>query len=151
MSEQSSNDTVPMVQKHKLVEGKMWKTLKCLAETEGTIHLISSLKSRGLATNDVKNFVVKQTIHKRVLTYVDARVRNCAMQSKLKDALAHAKRLRQIKNTLRSKILKQYKTKAKGKRVVRSLVRKYRKLRNSEFCGFQQQTSGILSLLQEVS
>ena len=111
----------------------MWKTLKCLAETEGTIHLLSTLKSRGLATNDIRNFVVKQTVHKKILTDVDARVRNCAMQSKLIDALAHAKRLRQTKNSLKQKILKKYRTKAKGKRIVKGLVDKYRNLKVKEF------------------
>ena len=55
-----------MVQKQKSVEGKLRETLLKLAETEAKIHLFSTLKTLGLATNDVKHFVEKQVIHKKV-------------------------------------------------------------------------------------
>ena len=50
----------------KTVECRLGLTYKKLAETEANIFLFKTLKQMGLATNDVSNFIKKQTIHKRV-------------------------------------------------------------------------------------
>ena len=65
-------DTVPLVQKNENVEGRLWRTLESIAVTEGNVVLLSTLKSRGLATNDIRHFINKQTIHKKVVKSVDA-------------------------------------------------------------------------------
>ena len=123
-------NTVPMAQNMTKVEGKLWETLRVLAGTEGNIYLFSTLKSLGLATNDVRNFVQKQTIHKRIEKSVDGRLKRVAMQSKLRDACAFAKRLRQDKNCLKRKILMKYRTdKAKGRRIIKDMIMRYRKLK----------------------
>ena len=76
-------NSAPMVPRIKTVEGQLWMTLKNLAATEAKVHLFSTLRLMGLGTNDVENFVEKQSIHKKVKTWADNRVRGVAMQSKL--------------------------------------------------------------------
>ena len=126
-------NTVPMAQKFKNVEGKLWDTFRALAGTEGKIYMFSTLKALGLATNDVRNFVSKQTMHKKVEMNVDVKLKKSAMQSKLRDACAYAKRLRQDKNYLRTKVLKKYQNcKSIGKKVVNDMVYRYRKLKRTE-------------------
>ena len=121
-------DTVPVKgQNTKTVEGRLMVTLRKLAVTEGNLHLLSSLKKRGLSTNDVTHFVVKQTLHKKVDREIDNKVRMSAMTSKIVDATAYAKRLRQEKNTIRSRVLKKYQgSKSKGKRIVDNMDKRYR-------------------------
>ena len=87
----------PMVPKQKTVEGRLMDLMKRLAVTEGNIHLFSRLKTLGIGTNDVENFAKKQVYHKKVHTMIDPKVLRVAMGSKLADACAHAKRLRQQK------------------------------------------------------
>ena len=101
-------NVVPMARRNETVEGKLWMTLCLLAATEGNIHLFSTLKRKNLSTNDVSSFLSKQTIHKRVNSCVDVKVRKAAMHSKLVDALAYAKRLRQQRNSLKKQVLKKY-------------------------------------------
>ena len=133
MSKLNQNlNTVPMVLKQKNVEGRLWETLRSLAVTEGNIVLLNTLKSKNLATNDVKNFVDKQKIHKRVNKTADARVRRSAMHSKLADALAHAKRLRQTKNVLKQKFVKQCASKSQGSRIIKNLMVRYRQTNQVE-------------------
>ena len=128
-------NTVPsMAQKTKTVEGRLMETLRCLARTEGNLYLFTTLKSFGLSTNDITHFVSKQSIHKRVKTKIDDKVRKAAMHSKIVDASAYAKRLRQEKNTWRQRILKKYQNcRSKGKRIVDDLLSKYRDLRRQEY------------------
>ena len=92
------------VQNLKTVECQLRMTYEKLAETEANVYIFNTLKGMNLATNDVKNFVRKQTIHKRVQTKPDSKVQNAAMRSKLSDALAFAKRLRQKRNTLKGSL-----------------------------------------------
>ena len=49
--------------KTKSVEGKLWETLRELAETEGRIKLFSTLKSWGVATNDIRNVLFGKTTY----------------------------------------------------------------------------------------
>ena len=123
-------NTVPLAQSTKSVEGRLWVTLKLLAGTEANIHLFGTLKKIGLATNDVGHFVRKQTIHKKANKSVDSKLKKSAMQSKLGDACAYARRLRQTKNALKNKILDKYRNnRQEGKRVVTEFLQRYRVLK----------------------
>ena len=121
-------DTVPeQAQKKQTVEGQLWRTYRALAETEGSVYLLSTLKTLGLATNEVKSFVVNQTVHKKVDGRIDHKVRSAAMKSKLIDACTHAKRLRQKKNTLKERVAKKYQhMKSKCRRIFENMVKRYR-------------------------
>ena len=117
-------------QKSKTVEGQLWGTFRALAEAEGRVYLLSKLKSLGLATNDVKNFTEKQVLHKKMSSSIDYRVLRTAMRSKLSDACAHAKMLRQNKNTLKNRLTKKYQHhKSKRKHILEDMVRRYRQLK----------------------
>ena len=94
----------PQACKQKSVEGKLWRTLRSLADTEANVYLFSTLRSLGLATNDVRNFVDKQAKHKKMNKLGDSRVKRQCMQSKLVDAYAYAKKLRQIKSLQKKRI-----------------------------------------------
>ena len=123
-------NTVPKAQSTKSVEGRLWETLKLLAGTEANIVLFDTLRKLGLATNDVRHFVFKQTIHKKAEKKVDVRLKRSAMQNKLSDACAYAKRLRQMKNNLKRKILQKYRCDGQdGKKVVMDMIRRYRELK----------------------
>ena len=56
MSSMNLLDTVsvPQTQKNKTVEGQLWGTYRALAETEGIVYLLGTLKGFGLATNEVR-------------------------------------------------------------------------------------------------
>ena len=124
---------MPLASKIKSVEGKLWETCRALAGTEGNIYLFSTLKSLGLATNDVKHFVEKQTIHKKADKKVDVKLMKSAMQCKLKDACAHAKRLRQDKNCLRNKVFSKYRNSGtQAKKIVNDIIIRYRNLKKTE-------------------
>ena len=135
-SEMSQQDkflnSTPLVSKHRTVEGRLWELMKCLAATEGNIHLFNGLKALGIGTNDVENFVRKQSGHKKVHTSIDTKVMRVAMHSKLVDACAHAKRLRQQRNIFRQRLFRKYQSKMKAKKVLSGLVVKYNGLKNSE-------------------
>ena len=137
MSDKNStvmNEASERVPQTKSVEGQLWKTLQKLAETEGVIKLLSTLKLLGLATNDVHSFVVKQVIHKKVCKKIDNKVKKVAMESKLRDAYAYAKRLRQDKNKYKNRLLKKYlSSKSYGKQVLSDLVWKYRDMKSMVF------------------
>ena len=122
-------NTVPLAQSTKSVEGKLWETLRLLAGTEANMHLFGTLKKLGLATNDVRHFVNKQTIHRKASKNIDFKLKKSAMQTKLGDACAYAKKLRQTKNILRNKVLQKYCDRQEGKKVVADLVNKYRVLK----------------------
>ena len=95
----------PGLQRNKTVECQLEKMYCKIAATEANIELFATLLSLGLATNDVKNFVQKQTIHKRVSSKPDLKVQRLAMRSKLSDACAHAKRLRQERDALKKRVM----------------------------------------------
>ena len=117
-------------QKSKTVEGQLWGTFRALAEAEGRVYLLSKLKSLGLATNDVKNFTEKQVVHKKMSSSIDFRVLKTAMRSKLSDACAHAKLLRQTKNTQKNRLTKKYMLhRSKGKHILDDMVKRYRQLK----------------------
>ena len=66
------------------------------------------LIKHNLATNDVKNFIVKQSIHKRALSEPDLKVQKAAMASKFQDAIAYAHRLRVERESLKRRLAKKY-------------------------------------------
>ena len=80
----------------------------------------------GLCTNDMGSFVTKQSSHKKASSSVDARVKKSAMHSKLTDACMHAKKLRQEKNMLRTKLFNKYQNKNVAKKIISNMVKKYR-------------------------
>ena len=126
-------DNVPKAHKKEKVEGQLWVTLRLLAATEGNIHLFNSLKNKNLATNDVSNFIKKQTIHRKVDKREDFKLKKAAMHSKLVDALSFASRLRQRKKIQRNEVMKFYKErKTYGRKVIKDLVDKYRERRTIE-------------------
>ena len=113
----------PKTQMTKSVEGKLWETLRSLAVTEGNIRLFHTLKNWGLATNDVSNFVRKQSLHKKAHKSTDCKTKKAAMASKLKDACMYAKKLRQEKNVIKNRVFRKYQhSRNEGKKVVSSLV-----------------------------
>ena len=119
--------------KTKSVEGKLWETLRELADTEGKIKLFNTLKLWGIATNDVRNFLKKQTIHRKINRAVDNKVRLAAMNSKLKDAYALAKRLRQAKSVYKKRVSRKYlNNKSQGKKVICQLLERYRSYRSQK-------------------
>ena len=123
----------PPAQKIKTVEGRLWESFGDLAVTEANIHFMSTLHSMGLATNDVKNFVRKQQKHKRVDGTIDYKVMKSAMKSKLIDAYALAKRLRQQKNIFKTRLSRKYRgDKTKCKHICDNMVMRYRSLKKSE-------------------
>ena len=131
----SSLNTVsdPKTLKTKSVEGKLWETLRSLAVTEGNIRLFHTLKNWGLATNDVTNFVSKQTLHMKAYKNADCKTKKAAMTNKLRDACMYAKKLRQEKNVIKNRVFKKYQySKAEGKKVVSSLLSRYRELKCEE-------------------
>ena len=118
----------------KTVEGRLSVTLSKLAATEGNLHLFTRLRRLGLSTNDVSSFVDKQLVHKKVLKSTDFKVKRTAMMSKIVDASAYAKRLRQEKNTLRKRLFMKYRNnKSKGKQIMDNLVQKYRSMKSKEY------------------
>ena len=128
-------DSVPVqAPRTKTVEGRLLETLYKLAVTEGNLHLFSTLRKLGLSTNDVTNFVSKQASHKKVKLEIDAKGRAAAMKSKIVDASAHAKRLRQEKNLCRQRVLKKYRgNKSLGRKVLDELLTKYRDRKLHEY------------------
>ena len=71
---QVPNDAPSRVQNSKTVECQLRMIYEKLAETEANVLLFTTLRSMKLATNDVKNFIKKQVIHKRVQTKPDIKV-----------------------------------------------------------------------------
>ena len=126
-SDSSINVAEQALQRNKTVECQLELTLEKLAATESNIELFNTLISLGLATNDVKNFVTKQCIHKRIDLGPDLKVQKVSMKSKLKDACAFAKRLRQLRDVLKGRLARKYSDrKACGRRILDRLLEKYR-------------------------
>ena len=65
----------------------MERTYELLAVTEVNVVMCDALIKLKLATNDVKSFISKQIIHKRVDRKPDLKVKKHAMRSKLLDAV----------------------------------------------------------------
>ena len=121
------NDAWTSSMQTKTVECQLGMTLDKIAATEANVELFEKLLKLGLATNDIKNFILKQSAQKRILCKPDFKVLRSAMRSKLSDACAFLKRLRRLRDTLKKRIARKYSSrKAYGRKVVDELVSKYR-------------------------
>ena len=110
----------------KTVECRLKTTYTKLARTEANIFLFTKLKSMNLATNDVTSFIDKQTIHKKASLLPDNKVKRAAMNSKLIDAIAYTKRLRQERDLLKRRLSRKFRSsKAQGRRICTDLVALY--------------------------
>ena len=143
--ESISNDVQSqIVQNIKTVECRLEETYGRLAESEALVELFSKLIKHNLATNDVKNFVQKQSIHKRVYSGPDPKVRKAAMKSKLLDAIANSRRLRIDRDTLKRRLAKKYASrKSLCRRIQEDLVKKYRMIKNEKLLANENKFSHI--------
>ena len=120
------------MQNVKTVECHLRLTYHKLAETEANVFMFTKLKALDLATNDVANFIVKQTIHKKTKSNSkpDLKVQRAAMGSKLVDAIAYCQRLRRERNVWKRKVVKKYvNEKSKGRKLLQNLVDYYRSVK----------------------
>ena len=122
-----SNDVHAMpVQNSKTVECKLRMTYEKLADTESNIFLFMKLKSMNLGTNDVTNFVRKQLAHKKTSSKPYLKVLRTIMRSKMVDAIAFSKRLRQQRDTTKRRLIKKYSNNmAHGRKILQNLVSHY--------------------------
>ena len=100
------NDVHENVQNKKTVECRLEETYGKLAAAETLVELFKKLMNHNLATNDISNFVRKQSIHKRIFSSPDLNVQKSAMKSKFVDALACVKRLRKDRDALKKRLAK---------------------------------------------
>ena len=121
-------------QRTKIVECRLWNTYEKLAATEGNVKLFDACIKMNLATNDVFNFVNKQTIHKRARKGgFDFKVQRAAMTSKLKDALAYAKKLRQVRDKQKKKLSsKLCSNKSLERTTLKNLADRYKEIKEIE-------------------
>ena len=89
-------DTSAAVYNHsndpKLVEKQLSRTCSKLAEAATRVELFSRMVRNGVATNDVRCFVAKQSDMKRVNQQFNKNLSKAAMKHKLSDAYAEVKR-----------------------------------------------------------
>ena len=129
------NDADPVsLQNNRSVECRLKETYRRIAVTEANVFLFTTLKNLNLATNDVANFVKKQTIHKRVNSRPDLKVQKTAMQSKLADSLVYASRLRRQRDSLKKKLSSKFGASGKSRcrRILDGLNRYYKKFKETE-------------------
>ena len=95
-----------------------------LNETEAIVEMFSQMVSNGVATNDVRNFVVKQSNMKKSDNKYDLKLSKAAMRRKLNDACAQASRLRRKKRELESLLATQHEY---SKSKLRNLINRVKK------------------------
>ena len=93
----------------KKVEEQLRGIYRKLNETETIIDMFSQMDRCGAATNDVRNFVVKQSKMKKTSSNYDLKLSKSVMRRKLNDAWAQASRLRKTKNELKSLLTQHFK------------------------------------------
>ena len=93
---------------HKKVEKQLKDVCTKLNETEANINMFGHMIRNGIATNDVRNFVSKQSDMKRMSNKYDQRLSKTAMRRKINDACAQALRLRRMKNDMLLLLTEQY-------------------------------------------
>ena len=91
-------------QKSKL-ELKYWNICVSIVETETNIIMFNRMLRKGLATNDVASFAMKQAARKKVYVEPDKKVIKAAMKSKRADAIAWLKRIRLTKFNTRKQLV----------------------------------------------
>ena len=89
-----------------------------LAETESNILMFNSMIRRHVATNDVKQFAIKQAAQCRVYKSISLKLEKVAMKLKRADALAYAKRLRQEKYKIKQNLISTFEDKKKAKKII---------------------------------
>ena len=82
----------------KQVEEQLMKVCERLRVTEVNIGMFSRMIKTDVATNDVRNFVLKQSNMKKASDKFDMRLCKSIMKRKLNDACALASSLRNSKN-----------------------------------------------------
>ena len=121
------NDVHENVQNCISVECRLEETYGKLAVAEAVVELFKNLIRHNLATNDVSNFLKKQSIHKRVLSNPDLNVQKTAMRSKFVDALSCVRRLRKDRDTLKRRLAKKHEgRKSLCRRIEDKLFKKYK-------------------------
>ena len=85
-----------------MVEKQLKEICMKLNETEANVEMFCNMVRNGIATNDVRNFVSKQSDMKRANNKYDLKLSRSVMRRKLDDACAQASRLRRTKNEIES-------------------------------------------------
>ena len=85
-----------------MVKEQLLRVCKRLNDTEANIEMFSQMVRCGVATNDIRNFVMRQSEMKKTSKKYDVKLSKSAMRRKLNDACPQVSRLRRTKNKLRS-------------------------------------------------
>ena len=106
------------------MEEQLKGTCKRLNETEAVVEMFSQMIRNGVATNDVRNFVAKQSDMKKANNKYDLKLSKTAMRRKLNDACAQASRLRRTKKEIESILTDQHKySKSKLRNVIHRVMK----------------------------
>ena len=89
-----------------------------IAITEANIELLAKMTKDAIATNDVRNFVWKQSCMRRVRNGLDKKTIKKLMKQKLDDACSFATRLKQRRQKLRRDAMKSMKPVRAVKRLI---------------------------------
>ena len=110
-----------MANSPKQVEKRYRNICKKLTEVEVNNAMFSRMIKSGVATNDVRTFVIKQSKMKRANQKINIGLAKNAMKYKLNDACSVANRLRQEKRKIRDTLVTKFKfSKSKCRRIVKS-------------------------------
>ena len=106
------------------MEEQLKGTCKRLNETEAVVEMFSQMIRNGVATNNVRNFVAKQSDMKKANNKYDLKLSKTAMRRKLNDACAQASRLRRTKKEIESILTDQHKySKSKLRNVIHRVMK----------------------------
>ena len=100
--------TTPRKGKKKRVEQQLLETMVKLTDTEMSISLFSKMIRNGTATNDVYNFVRKQSELRKASNSIDHKLLKVTMRQKLNDACSYAHRLRRRKEEIKRLLLNKH-------------------------------------------
>ena len=90
------------------VEERLRNVVLKLAEVDSNTEMFRVMIRDGVATNEVRSFVSKQTAMKRTTNVIDKSVVRSIMRSKLRDSCAYATRLRQRRGRLKEQLYKKH-------------------------------------------
>ena len=102
-----------------------------LAEIESNISMFNNMIRDRVPTSDIRHFALKQAAQCRVYKQTNQRIERAAMKAKRNDAIASAKRLRQMKYKIKKKLLRAHKNKEKASRVIQKFNNKAREYRRA--------------------
>ena len=80
--------------------------------------MFNGMIRRGISTNDIRHFVVKQAAQCRIYKSTNPKLEKVAMRIKRMDALALAKRLRQAKHRCKMSLISAHSDLDKANRVI---------------------------------